>query len=206
MKQLLIATAIAATVATGAQAQQKYEISSHITATQLWLGGTDLVALPTGFSNNLEFGGFAYDDGVNPLSSQVTFHGSATFDAGGGMGPVIRLTFELSKGGNTVGGPNPGVTFTGGEIQIDYFAGAGWLPYATVDAATTAIPFKANLTGHLGTNVTTGLILNPAAVTVSLPGLYDGTPATEDFAVSAISLFSTQAGLFMKGTFTMTPN
>jgi hypothetical protein len=207
MKKLMIATAIAASIASGANAFTTYSVTSNVTSAQLWLPigasippGTDVLASGATVTG-LGFGGFAYDVDSNGTidAGQLTFTGETIFSAG----PLIRVNYYLSGGDYT---PASGITFKAGTIQIDaYTTTSGWLPYSTVDVATTNIPFVAGTgTGHLGTNDTAG-VANLAPGTVSLPGGF--TPPTTGInnAVSGITLLGNPAGLFLGGTVTLTP-
>jgi hypothetical protein len=208
MKKLMIATAIAASIASGANAFTTYDVTSSITSAQLWLPigasvppGTDVLAAGATVTG-LAIGGFAYDVDSNGTidAGQLTFHGQTIFNAG----PLIRVTYDLSGGDYSTSAP-AGITFKAGTVQIDaYSTTSGWLPYSTIDVATTNIPFVAGTgTGHLGTNNTAG-ITNLAPGTVSLPGLFT-PPSGIDNAVSGITLLGNAAGMFLSGTVTLTP-
>lgn len=206
MKKLLIATAVAASLATGAHAAV-YDVSSNITGLNLYaFGNTDLMtAEAPGYFTGLQFGGTATDadDNGSIDSSAVTLVGEVGFTA---AGQQIRLTFNLSNGTYTVG---QGVNFTGGTVQVDVnTATSGWIPFSTVDAATTNLPFLAGQPGHWADEhpeqTTAGLLLAPG--TTNLPGLWDGVVGSAGFnnAVSSLILLGTSSGMYMDGTVTLT--
>lgn len=201
MKKLLIATAVAATMATGAHAAT-YDVSSNITAVGLYLGDIDLMSAEApGFISNFAFGGTAEDannDGIID-SANLTLTGQQGFTVNA---LPIRLTYNLSSGNYVAGS---GVTFTGGDILIEtYFETSGYVYYGRVDAATTNLPFLANQPGHWSASypnqTTAGLLLTPGLNT-PLPGLWDLIPESGSFnnGVSALTLLGQNAGLFLQG-------
>lgn len=217
MKKLLLATAIAASAATGAHAATTYDVSSNVTGLQLWLGNLELLTSgdPAGYFTGVQFGGTAYDandDGIID-SSNVTMVGEAGFTAG----PQIKLTFNLGSG-NYV---HPvGTTFTSGTVVVDTYVNVNygisetpdfqWVNFSTVDASTTNLPFLVGQPGHLAggdpayPNTTAGLLLAPG--TNALPGLWDGQipGAGINSAVSSLTLLGNTAGMFLDGTITLT--
>jgi len=212
MKKLLLATAIAASVATGAHAATTYDVSSNITGLQLWLGSNNLLtAEPGGYFSGVQFGGTAYDandDGIID-NSNVTMTGEVGFTA---AGKPIKLTFNLS-GGNYAAGS--GTTFSSGNVDVQLYTNLNtgydpanddfeWIPFSTIDASTTNLPFLAGQVGHLGTNSTAGLQLAPG--THALPGLWDGQdPGVGiDNAVAALTLLGNSSGMFLDGSTTLT--
>jgi hypothetical protein len=205
MKKLLLATAIAASVATGANAATTYNVTSNITNIQLWLPSpsTELMTSePGGSFTGLQFGGQAFDandDGIID-SSSLTMTGVVNFTA---ATLPIRLTFDINNGTYSANG----TTFTGGTIQVDaYTTEAGWQAFSTIDASATNLPFLAGQAGHLGTNSTAGLLLAPG--TTALPGLWDGQQPSGvgiDNAVSALTLLGNTSGMYLDGTITLTP-
>lgn len=209
MKKLLIATAIAASLTTGAHALTTYTVDSTINSVKLFvpqgmsgLPDIDLQATTGASANGLSISGYAYDynsDGVID-DSQLSFVGRLQFDPGT---VPIRVTFNLSAGTYV---PGVGVTFTAGTVQVDAFTTtSGWVPYSTIDVASTNIPFVAGTaTGHIGTNDTAGLQLNPAGVTLPGTGYAGGGGAGEDDAVSGLTLLGKPAGLFLDGSLVFT--
>lgn len=205
MKKLLLATAVTAAMASGAFATT-YNVTSSGPAyggtlgVTMWVGYNQLVIASCGTDNTgLTLGGTASDSGSpgSISSSAVTLSGTVCMDAGG---PIIRLTFALTNGNYDRN--DPGTTFSGGTIDIDVQTTSGWVPYGTINAGTTNLPFLYGDAGHLGTNTTAGLILRPG--TRQLPGDWDGVSATSpgaNSAVSAITLFSNTAGMFLIGDF-----
>lgn len=206
MKKLLIATAVAASMATGAQAAV-YNVTSNITGLNLYaFGNQDLMtAEAPGYFTGLAFGGTATDadDNGSIDSSALTLGGEVGFTA---AGLNIRLTFNLNNGGYT---PGSGVTFAGGTVQVDVQTTNGYVPYSTIDASTTNLPFLAGQPGHWAdtypAQTTAGLLLAPG--TSALPGLWDGVAESAGFnnAVSALTLLGTTSGMFMDGTITVAP-
>lgn len=206
MKKLLIATAVAASLATGAQAATSYNVTSNITGLGLWaFGNTDLLtAEAPGYFTGLAFGGTATDTDDNGSidTSAVTLVGEVGFTA---AGLPIRLTFNLSNGGYT---PGSGVTFAGGTVQVDIATTNGYLPYSTIDASTTNLPFLAGQPGHWSdlypAQTTAGLLLAPGVS--ALPGLWDGVAESATFnnAAAALTLLGTSSGMYLDGTVTLT--
>lgn len=212
MKKLLLATAIAASAATGAHAATTYDVSSNITGMQLWLGQTELLtAEPGGYFTGVQFSGTATSSNDNGIidSANISMTGVTGFTA---AGLPIKLTFNIGNGNYT---PGSGTTFSSGTIQVDAYSdvnyGTGnppdyqWAPFSTIDASTTNLPFLAGQVGHLGTNSTAGLLLAPG--THALPGLWDGQiPGVGiNNAVSSLTLLSNTSGMFLDGTITLTP-
>jgi hypothetical protein len=205
MKKLLIATAVAATMATGAHAAT-YEVTSNITAVGLYLGELDLMTAEAPGFQTIQFGGFAYDTDDNGTidSSALTLTGQQGFTVNALQ---IKLTYNLSSGGYAAGS---GVTFTGGDILIETYSDtSGWLPYGTIDAATTNLPFLANQPGHwvdqYPNQTTAGLLLAPGLNT--LPGLWDQVAESSSFnnGVAALTLLGQSSGMFLQGTVTLEP-
>jgi len=216
MKKLLLATAIAASVATGAHAATTYDVSSNITGLQLWLGNVSLLdGPPAGYFTGVQLGGTAYDSNDDGIidSSALTLNGEVGFSAGG---LPIKLTFNIGSG-NFVNGS--GTTFSSGTIKVDNYINVNygvegaqpdfeWVPFsAPIDASTTNLPFLANQAGHLidpdtqqPINTTAGLLIAPG--THALPGLWDGqiTGVGINNAVSALTLLGTTAGFFLDGS------
>jgi hypothetical protein len=205
MKKLLIATAVAATMATGAQAATLYNVSSDITAVGLYLGDIDLMTAEPGSFQAIQFGGTALDTDDNGSidSASLTLTGEHRFVVNQ---LPIRLTYSLDSGGYV---PGTGVTFIGGGILIEVETTDGYIPYGTIDAATTNLPFVANVPGHWAATypnqTTTGLQLAPG--TTALPGLWDQIAESSSFnnGVSALFLLEQNAGMFLEGTITLTP-
>jgi hypothetical protein len=198
MKKLLIATAVAATMATGAQAAV-YNVSSNITAIGLYLGDIDLMTSEPGGFQDIQFGGTATDadDNGSIDSAALTLTGEQRFTVNA---LPIRLTYNLNSGGYV---PGSGVTFVGGGIFIEVQTTEGYIPYGTIDAATTNLPFVANVPGHWASaypsQTTTGLQLAPG--TTALPGLWDQIAESSSFnnGVSALFLLEQNAGMFLQG-------
>lgn len=204
MKKLLIATAVAASMATGAQAAV-YNVSSNITGLNLYaFGDVELMSAEApGYYTGLAFGGTATDADDNGTidSSDLTLVGEVGFTA---AGLNVRLTFDLNSGNYVVGS---GVNFTGGTITVDVHTGEDWAPFSVVDASETNLPFFANQPGHWSdeypAQTTAGLLLAPGLNL--LPGLWDGVPGSAGFdnAVSALSLLGATAGMYIDGTVTL---
>lgn len=193
-------------MATGAQAATVYNVSSNITAVGLYLGELDLMTSeePLGTITDLRFGGTATDadDNGSIDSSSLTMLGGQTFTVNALQ---IRLTYNLNSGGYA---PGSGVTFTGGGILIETFSEtSGWLPYNTIDASETNLPFLANQPGHwvsqYPNQTTTGLLLAPGVS--NLPGLWDLVPESSSFnnGVAALTLLGQDSGMFLQGTLTL---
>jgi hypothetical protein len=212
MKKLLIATAIAASMVSGAHAATTYDVSSNITGVGLYLGDINMLDAeyeggPAGYFTNFGFGGTAVDtndDGVVD-SSNLTLTGLVGINANG---LNIRLTFGLNSGTYASGS---GTTFTGGNILIDIqTTEGGFVNYGEVNAATTNLPFLAGQPGHWSaqagneSQITTGLLLAPG--TTALPGLWDqiANSGTFNNAVSALSLLGQDSGMFLAGDLTLT--
>jgi hypothetical protein len=201
MKKLLIATAVAATMATGAQAASTtYNVSSNITAVGLYLGDLDLMtAEAPGYITGFNFGGTATDaDNDGDIdSSSLTLTGIQGFTVNA---LPIRLTYNLSSGSFVQGS---GVTFTGGNILIEVQTTEGYTPYGTIDAATTNLPFLGGQPGHWAANyptqTTTGLQLVPG--TTALPGLWDQIAESGSFnnGVAALTLLGQTSGMYLEG-------
>ena len=205
MKKLLIATAVAASMASGAHALT-YNVSSNITAVGLYLADTDLMTSePGAFLSGLAFGGTAEDSNNDGIidSANLTMTGQQGFTV---ASLPIRLTYNLA-GGNYVSGT--GFTFTGGNILIEVQTTDGYVPYGTIDAATTNLPFVAGVPGHWAAEypdqTTVGLQLAPG--TTALPGLWDqiANSATFNNGVSALTLLGQSSGMFLQGDITLTP-
>lgn len=218
MKKLLIATAIAASMATGAHAATTYAITSNITGLGLFaFGNTNLLTSePGGYYSGIVLGGTAVDvdDNGSIDTSAVTLAGEVGFVA---AGLPIRLTFGLNSGAYTVGS---GVTFSGGTVNVEayvesytdeengYVDYTGYIPYSLINAAETPLPFLAGQPGHwvdlYPSQTSAGLLLAPG-VNV-LPGLWDGVPESAGFnnAVASLVLLGTASGMFLDGTVTLT--
>jgi opacity protein-like surface antigen len=206
MKKLLIATAVAATMATGAQAAKVYDVTSDITAVGLYLGDLDLMSAEApGYITNFQFGGTATDDDDNGTidSSALTLTGIQGFTVNA---LPIRLTYNLSNGGYVAGS---GVTFTGGNILIEVQTTEGYVPYGTIDASVTHLPFLANQPGHWSdqypAQTTAGLLLAPGVN--NLPGLWDQVAESGSFnnGVAALTLLGQSSGMFLQGTVSLVP-
>lgn len=208
MKKLLIATAVAASMISGANAATNYLVSSNITGVGLYLNDIDMTQPeyeggPAGYFTNFGFGGTAVDtndDGIVD-SSNLTLTGLVGINANG---LNIRLTFDLNNGGYVAGS---GTTFTGGTILIDIATTEGFVNYSTIDASTTNLPFLANAPGHMAGaypgQTTAGLLLAPG--TTALPGLWDLIPESATFnnAVSALALLGQNSGMNLQGDITL---
>lgn len=191
-------------MATGAHAAT-YNVSSNITAVGLYLADSDLMtAEAPGYISGFGFGGTATDADNNGSidSAALTLTGEQGFTANGLQ---IRLTYNLSNGNYAAGS---GVTFTGGTIQIDVNTPTyGYVPYSTIDASVTNLPFLANQPGHWSaqypSQTTAGLLLAPG--TTNLPGLWDqvANSATFNNGVSALTLLGQTSGMFLQGTMTL---
>lgn len=196
---ILIGSTIASALPAVANASASGFVSSNITAMQLWaFGNTDLLtAEAPGYFNNFQFGGIAtdVDDDGFVDSANLTLTGEVRFRA---AGLDTRLTFDLNNG-NYV--PGSGITFTGGDVLMEmYSLSSGWVPYSTIDAATTNLGFLANQPGHFVDHypgqVTAGIVRN------ALPGLWDGVPGSAGFnrAATSFILFGTSVGLYLEGS------
>jgi hypothetical protein len=201
MKKLLlgsmIGAALAATLPIGANAASTAGVYSNITNIQLWLLTTNLMtAEAPGSFSGLQFGGTAYDlndDGYID-SADLTLTGLINFTAND---LDMRLTLNLANGGYE---PGSGITFTGGNVQIDIQTTEGWIPYPAIDASTTNLGFLANQPGHLADifpgQTTAGIVRD------ALPGLWDGAIGGAGYnrAVASFVLFGQTAGFYMQGT------
>jgi hypothetical protein len=206
MKKLLIATAVAASMATGAQAATLYDVSSNISAVGLYLADLDLMTseTPLGYITDFGFGGTALDsdDDGDIDSSALTLTGVQGFTVNALQ---IRLTYNLGSGSYVQGS---GVTFTSGIIQIEALTTSGWQPYGVIDASATNLPFIGGVPGHWAASypaqTTTGLQLVPG--TTALPGLWDqiAESATFNNGVSALTLLGQTSGFFLEGDITLT--
>jgi hypothetical protein len=206
MKKLLIATAVAASMATGAQAATLYNVSSEVTGIGLYLADTDLMTGEApGYFTDWGFGGTATDNDDNGTidSSALTLTGIQGFTANGNN---IRLTYNLNSGSYAAG---QGVTFTGGNILIEIQTTNGWAEYGAIDASVTELPFLANEPGHWAASypsqTTAGLLLAPG--TNALPGLWNLDPNDPSFnnGVAALTLLGQTSGMFLEGTMTLEP-
>ena len=200
MKKLLIASAIAASMASGAQAAS-YDVSSNVTDIQLWLGFGNTNAVTT---QTITIGGTAEDsndDGVLD-STALTFGGQVLFDA---AGVDVQVTFAMTDG--TLGAD--GTTYTGGNIIVhtDAHDGLGFVLFDTIDVAANNIPMLASIGGGAavpGAQNTAGL--NVDIGTTALPGLWNGQFGGAGFnsGVAAVTLLGNTAGMYLAGDVTLT--
>ena len=222
MKKLLIAAAIASTLASGAQATT-YAVSSDITGHALWLGfgNTGSVA-----NQDLAIAGTAddtNDDGVID-SSDVNFTGQVQFNA---AGVEVRVTFNLQDG-NFVDGT--GITYSAGNILVETDGGVPGDPFTLFDLidldddaadipfiATTgggaAVPGPQNTAGVQLPNIAALVGLEPAPtpgsanVTEALGGLWDGAFGGTNFnnGAAAVTLLGNTAGMYLSGDIIVAP-
>jgi hypothetical protein len=195
MKKLLLATAIAASVAsTGANA---IAVESNITGLGAYIGSSN-AAVTVNNEGGLAVGG----DTVTGL----TFTGNATLTTG----PFVDLTFNLSDGVRSGVNGAGGTTFNSGTILINVDAGDGngFQPYGTVDASVIpgGLPFLAGQDGHITgapTQTTAGLVVDDSG-NGTLGGLWNGgfldVPGGWNSAASSLTLFGNTAGFFLEGT------
>lgn len=186
-----------ALAAPAANASVTTNVYSNITGLQLWVGTNDLMtAEAPGSYSGLAFSGSATDlnnDG-HIDTSNLRLDGQVDFVANG---LSIRLTLGLTDGDFA---QRSGITFRGGNIQVDVQTTSGYFPYATIDASTTNLGFLASQPGHLASDVsgqtTAGITRN------ALPGLWDGVIGGTGFdrAVGVFTLLGQTVGFYMEGT------
>lgn len=210
MKKSLLSSAVAIAVASTAHATS-YNVTTNITGVQVWMNHIDVKidcpypVLP----DPIDIDGTA--EGSSPTqidSANLSIGGTVCLDLGAGL--VARLVFALSNGQYSASAP--GTTFTGGSIGMDILTTTGWVPYTTIDASVSNLPFIANQTGHLGTtgsppaniNTTAGLLLSPG--TNPLPGFWTGDLNGPGMN-SAIGVIwpGSPLGLYVSGSISLTP-
>jgi hypothetical protein len=200
MKKMLLGTvigaALATTLSTSADAASTAGVYSNITNIQLWIGQSDaMTAEAPGSFSGLQFGGMAYDidDDGYVDSADLTLTGLINFTVNA---LPVQLTLNLA-GGNYVQGS--GITFTAGDIGIEFGTTDGWVPYGAIDASIDNLGFLANQPGHLAgafpAQTTAGIVRD------ALPGLWDGEIGSFGFdrAAGSFELLGQYVGFYMQG-------
>lgn len=193
--KLTLAAAVAAGVSTGASAASVY---GQVTAIQIMLGSTDLMADPNSSFYGMDIGG-------DTLTGLTLTGDMVAYTAGTHIGLSWNLTDGVRQGVNGTGG----TLFTGGTIAISTSTDGGivYTPFDTIDVSVTNIPFLAGQDGHIiscggvpYSQCTQGFVIDDQGEG-TLPGLWDQTIFGDGFdnAVGTLNLFGNTAGIFMQG-------
>lgn len=195
MKTLIkttLAAAVATSISTSANA---IAVSGKVTAMQSFFShGIEILGEPQSTFNGMTIGG----DTVTGLTLSGDMVG---YTAGAWISISWNLTNGMRQGVNGAGG----TIFEGGTISYATSTDGGvtYMPFDTIDASVTHLPFLAGDNGFLfdaPSQTTAGFVVDDAGYG-TLPGLWDGVLFSESFnnAVGTITLFEIRNGIFMEG-------
>lgn len=197
LTKMTLATAVAATLSTGANA---VAVSGTVTAAQVTVAATDYMGHPNASFTGLAIGG----DTVTGL----TLTGDMI---GYGAGTYIAMSWNLTDGMRQ--GPNGtgGTIFQGGTLTLTTSTDGGvtYYPFTTIDASVSSIPFLAGQDGHyapMPTQTTAGLVVDDAGYG-TLPGIWDLIffGAGWNNAVGTMNIAGGTIGFFMEGSVAPVP-
>lgn len=189
--KMTMAAAVAASVSTAANAVP-VSMYQQVTDMQIVLGSSNLLAPP---------GSVSYMDIGGDTVTGITLTGLTTgYVANTYVSLEWNLTDGIRQGVNGAGG----TVFEGGYLYVSTSTdgGATYIPFDTVDASVTNIPFLSGQDGHYypaPTQTTGGLVIDDSGY-ITTQGLWDLAfyGSGWNAAVASVTLFGQSFGVFME--------